>query len=244
MSQIKIALQMYSVRDAVSGGEDLIAALKTVKELGYQGVEFAGFFGLEAETLRAALEEIGLTALSSHEGIDALERNIDALIDYSARLGCPFLACSYAPAHTPEEVERARRVLREAREKAAAHGIEILYHNHTHEFDPVEGTLPIDVIRKACRLEPDLYWVHQSGRDPARFVRENAADIGLVHLKDGNAQGVPCAIGEGVCNIGEILGAVQDMGAEWIVVENDDPVPDGISDARRSRLCLSERFHL
>ena len=39
---MKIGLQMYSLREEIHDAESLLAALKKVKELGYEGVEFAG----------------------------------------------------------------------------------------------------------------------------------------------------------------------------------------------------------
>ena len=50
---MKIAVQLYSLRDIIKGsGENLLAILPRVKELGYDGVEFAGYFGVDAATLR------------------------------------------------------------------------------------------------------------------------------------------------------------------------------------------------
>ena len=45
---MKIAVQMYSVRDAISDSESLLKALEKVKEIGYDGVEFAGYFDTDA----------------------------------------------------------------------------------------------------------------------------------------------------------------------------------------------------
>lgn len=57
---MKIAVQLYSLRDIIKGsGENLLAILPRVKALGYDGVEFAGYFGVDAETLRAALDSAG-----------------------------------------------------------------------------------------------------------------------------------------------------------------------------------------
>ena len=46
--------------------------------------------------------------------------------------------------------------------------------------------------------------------------------------------GNPCAIGEGKNDILGILRASAEIGVEWVVVENDDPTPDGLSDVQRS----------
>ena len=52
---MKFAVQMYSVRDVIGSGEDLLRALATVKEIGLEGVEFTGFYGRGAEIIRRKL---------------------------------------------------------------------------------------------------------------------------------------------------------------------------------------------
>ena len=50
---MKKAIQMYSVRDHIKTGDDMLEILGEVKKLGFDGVEFAGYYGLSAETLKA-----------------------------------------------------------------------------------------------------------------------------------------------------------------------------------------------
>lgn len=42
------------------------------------------------------------------------------------------------------------------------------------------------------------------------------------------------ALGEGNCDIPEVVRAAKDIGIEWLIVENDDPVPNGLDDIGRS----------
>ena len=43
MTKLPIAIQLYSVRDDMAA--DFEGTLRKIKELGYDGVEFAGLFG-------------------------------------------------------------------------------------------------------------------------------------------------------------------------------------------------------
>ena len=56
---MKIGLQLYTIRDCIKSGEDLAEALKKVKAMGYDGVEFAGYAGLTPEEVRKALDDAG-----------------------------------------------------------------------------------------------------------------------------------------------------------------------------------------
>ena len=67
-----IAVQLYSVRDDM--GADPIATLQKIKDMGYDGVEFAGLAGLTAAEMKATCEKIGLTPISAHVGIDDLKK--------------------------------------------------------------------------------------------------------------------------------------------------------------------------
>ena len=55
---MKIAVQLYSLRDIIKGsGEELLAILPKIKALGYDGVEFAGLFGHTAEEVKKMCED-------------------------------------------------------------------------------------------------------------------------------------------------------------------------------------------
>jgi len=67
---MKKAIQLYSVRDHIKTGDDMLRVLGEVKQLGFEGVEFAGYFDLPAEVLKARLDELGLKAVGTHIGLD------------------------------------------------------------------------------------------------------------------------------------------------------------------------------
>ena len=61
---IKLGYQVYSAREDAE--KDLLGVLKQLAAMGYDGVEFAGFYGHSAQEVKAMLEEAGLKAVSSH----------------------------------------------------------------------------------------------------------------------------------------------------------------------------------
>ena len=61
---LPIAVQLYSVRDAAAA--DFYGTLKQIKEMGYDGVEFAGLHGAKPADVKAWCEEIGLNPISAH----------------------------------------------------------------------------------------------------------------------------------------------------------------------------------
>ena len=82
----KYGVQMFGLRDITP--TDLRLALKTVADIGYKYVEFAGFFGHSAEEVRSYLDEFGLEVCSTHTGIDKITpENIEETIAYQKALG-------------------------------------------------------------------------------------------------------------------------------------------------------------
>ncbi|MFU0828589.1 MAG: Sugar phosphate isomerase/epimerase [Lachnoclostridium sp.] len=239
---MRIGLQLYTVRDSYKNGEEFKKILKKIKELGYEGVEFAGYAGLGAKELKEFLDNISLVAISSHHSLQDLEENLDRVIAYNKVLGCQYIVCAYGPTGTKAEVDHIIRVIRRACGAVKDSGMELIYHNHSNEFIPLaDGRIPLDLIGESCNLELDTYWAFHAGVEPCHYIKKHESRISLIHLKDGDFEGRPCAIGEGYNNIKGILAISEKLNTEWLIVENDMPAPDGISDITRSIRFLKEK---
>ncbi len=233
---MKIAVQVYSVRDHINDTETLLKALEEIKKIGYDGVEFAGYFDTDAKTIKAKLDELGLVAVGGHIGLENYEgENLEKTIDFQNTLGVKAVGVGGAPHGTREECEETGRILGNAQKYATdKYGIKVYYHNHCEEFEPLEdGTLPIDIIGSYCSLEIDTYWSFHAGMDNYKLLTEKKDNIVHLHVKDG-IDGKPMALGEGNCDIPTVIKAAKDIGMEWLIVENDDPVPTGFEDITRS----------
>ncbi len=233
---MKIAVQVYSVREHINDTETLLKALEEIKKIGYDGVEFAGYFNTDAATIKAKLDELGLVAVGGHIGLGDFEgENLEKTIEFQNTLGVKAIGVGGAPHDTMLECANTGAVLGKAQEYAVEkYGMKVYYHNHCEEFVPMEkGILPIDVIGGCCSLEVDTYWSFHAGIDNYKFITENKDNIILLHIKDG-IDGKPKALGEGNCDIPAVIKAAKEIGMEWVVVENDDPVPTGFEDIARS----------
>ena len=77
MKKWPIALQVYSVRDAAE--QDFAGTMRQVKEMGYDGVELAGTYGMTVVEMKKILDEIGLELVSAHVGLDLIAQ--DEILD-------------------------------------------------------------------------------------------------------------------------------------------------------------------
>ena len=73
--------------------------------------------------------------------------------------------------------------------------------------------------------------------EPSCLEEECHADA----CEDG-VGGHPKALGEGECDLDAVLDAAQAMGMEWLIVENDDPVPTGFEDITRSLAYIKSKL--
>ena len=248
---LPIALQLYSVRNEMK--KDLAATLKKVKEMGYDGVEFAGLFDRSPTEIKALCEEVGLVPISAHVSINEMFADAEATFAKYAAIGMRFVAIPSLPEEYRPGKERFDEVLEKIKEFGAIankHGLTLLYHNHDFEFVKLDGTYGIDKIYETVsadllQTQLDTCWVNVGGENPADFVRKYAGRAPVVHLKDffgektenmyeliGEKTVAPPKrpegfefrpVGYGKQDFPAILAAAKDAGAEWVVVEQDSP---------------------
>ena len=90
-----IALQLYSLRDLAQ--QDFVRTLELTAELGYEGVEFAGYGGLSSSEMKDHLDRLNLRAVSTHVSLERLRDHLDEEIAYNRVLGNSTLVCPAPP---------------------------------------------------------------------------------------------------------------------------------------------------
>lgn len=232
---MKLAVQLYTLREDYSNGEEFLEILEKVKEIGFDGVEFAGYAGLEPEVIKAKLDELGLVAVGCHMRIENYEgEKLEESIKLGKALGMKYMGVGGADHSTKEEVDKLVDVFSKANERGKDEGIKFYYHNHTEEFEnEIDGKLIMDRIAEGAYLEIDTYWSYCGGADNYKYITEHKDDIILLHVKDGIDRH-PMALGEGDNDLLSVFKAAEATGIEWLILENDAPKPNGIDDITRS----------
>lgn len=247
---LPVALQVYSVRDDASA--DLRSTLEKIKSIGYDGVEFAGLYGYSPDEVKKMCEDIGLVQISAHVPYYDMISDPEGIMSDYKKIGCRFIAIPYlAEEDRPGKdgfdkvIENASLLGKAAKQK----GIQLLYHNHDFEFVKIDGKYALEILydevdAELLKTELDTCWVNVGGEDPAEYIRKFSGRAPVVHLKDffgersedmyeligiekktlarpKNFEFRP--IGSGIQNFSEILKASEEAGAEWLVVEQDQP---------------------
>lgn len=226
MYPLPVAVQLYSIREELAQGFE--APIRKLAEMGYAGVETAGFPGVTPEKAAQLFRELGLTVCSAHSRLPIGDKQNEVL-DTMAAIGARRIILAWLG---PEQfasldgIQRAADMLNEGAAVARAHGLAVGYHNHWQEFTLVEGRPAYEHM--LTRLSPDVlweldtYWAMVAGHDPAEVIRKLGSRAKLLHIKDGpgNRQDAMTAVGDGVQNWPPIMQAGE-AHAEWLVVEID-----------------------
>ena len=249
--KLPIAIQLYSVRDDME--KDFEGTVKKIKELGYEGVEFAGLFGKSGSEVKALCDDLGLVPVSAHVPYyDMLENPAEVLKDYKD-LGCKYVVVPYLTEECrpgTDGWDDTVKGIRKIGEAAKKMGIQLLYHNHDFEFLKIDGKYALDILYDTVpadllQTEIDTCWVNVGGEEPAAYVEKYTGRAPIVHLKDfsgskGNgplykligieeeAQETTSTfefrpVGSGVQDWKKIIASAEKAGAEWVIVEQDDP---------------------
>ena len=190
MKKFPVAIQLYSVRDNMA--DDFEGTLKKIKELGYDGVEFAGIFDKTADEVKALVDKFDLIPISAHVPYaDLIEDTEKVLSDY-VKIGCKFVAIPYMTEEYRPGAEKFDELIENIKiigAKAKEMGMTLLYHNHDFEFVKIDGEYGLDVLYSSVdadifQTELDTCWVNVGGEDPAEYVLKYSGRSPVVHLKD------------------------------------------------------------
>ncbi len=198
MENLKIGIQLYSLRDAMK--EDMDGTLKRVAEMGCEVVEFAGFFDKSAEEVKAMLDKYGLKAVSVHQSIDPYlsEESAQKMVAYLKTLGVRYSCIPWMNKEVFHDEERYQAFVQNVKKVGAMladNGIGLGYHNHDFEFEKENGAYVLDrlyqdVDESLLQPELDLCWVNYGGEDPVAYVNKYAKRSNIVHFKDFFSTGV------------------------------------------------------
>jgi sugar phosphate isomerase/epimerase len=241
----RVGLQLYTVRELMK--QDFDGTIAGVAKIGYKEVEFAGYFGKTPKEAKAVIDGNGLTSPSAHHPIDALESKLPEIIEGAHVIGQKFIVCPYldAKARTADGYKHLAEVCNRAGEATQKAGIQLCYHNHSFEFEKVDGIegKPFDYLLaqtnpKLVKIEMDLCWMAVAGQDPVAYFNKHPGRFPLVHVKDWTNEGTGSRdyegavghpvtghmtnVGSGTIDWKKIFTQSGKAGIQHYFVENDD----------------------
>jgi sugar phosphate isomerase/epimerase len=233
----RIGIQLYTLRRVAQ--PDLAGTLAQLGRIGYKEIEFAGYYGHAPAEVRSILDANGLTAPSTHVGIDVIEKNPDKLFSESKIVGHEWITVPSLPPGakvTADDWKRIGDQFNKAAAQVRAAGFRFAFHNHNAELRKLGNITRLDVLIDATdpalvAYEMDIYWVVNGGGDPLAFLARYPNRFKMLHVKDslGPPDNKMTDVGAGVIDFGKIFAAAN--GIEHYFVEHDQPADPLVSAA-------------
>lgn len=220
--KLKLACQMWSVKDIWQKNGDITSVFPQLAEMGYEGVQSKAFWDCDPDKLEKALIASGLKIADLPVGFPELETEaaLAKTVAFCKRFDVDFVYIPWFKPKTLDGWKDFTRKLDEYGRRLAPSGIRIGYHNHLHEFaEPLDGVCPGDVLVNCptFNFELDVGPVLESGRVPAEVLGRLAGRVPGLHAKPypGTFAGAP----DDRQDWPAILAAARAAGTKWIVVE-------------------------
>ena len=185
----KISVQLYSVREYAK--KDFISVLKKIADIGYVGVEPAGFWNIRPSEFKKIANDLGLQVFSSHSPWAHSADSLGEAMDIADALGLKTIVCGYNTSDFADldAIKRTADTTNAMLEVLNANGYSLMQHNHYWEFDRLDGRLKYDIYRELCpnvKFQLDCFWSTNRGKeDPVAILKSYADSVVAIHMKDG-----------------------------------------------------------
>ncbi len=239
----EIGIQLYTLRNEIKN--DVNATLKAVADAGYQQVECYGF--PDAQPMMKAAADNGLAIRSTHFQWDSVvnpdQKGVtpfSEILEAANKAGLEHLVIPYLADKNRKTLDDYKLLCdrcNRAAEEAKTAGVQLSYHNHSFEFEPMEGgktgyDTMIKHFSPDMQFEVDVFWIQLGGRDPVDMIGKLKGRVSQLHLKDLNKNikapaysGIPDdafeELGDGVIPMEPIIDAAKDAGVKICHVEQD-----------------------
>jgi sugar phosphate isomerase/epimerase len=279
----RAGLQLFTVRDLTA--KDYPGTLMRVSQLGYRMVQTTGSYGdYTAQQIHEFLDRANLVSPATHVS-PRMGPDFERTLDGYQLIGHKYTTVNFGPLpprtapadvtiaqprparpeprrETLDSVKRTADQLNKAGAITQKHGIKVIVHNHTEEFEPLADSSqrPYDVLLaetdpSLVAMELDIGWASVAGesavelfkRAPGRFEVWHVKDVAGLASLDRNASQAArhraakiVPMGEGDIDYRPIFAAAQTAGMRYYFVEQDSAPASGDSmrDAGKSYAAL------
>jgi sugar phosphate isomerase/epimerase len=254
-----LGFQVYTLRKVIEA--DPLTILKAVRQIGYREIECTAG---NLDKMWSAIQETGLRPVSLHTDRSMFTPDeglfVQSSLDLAKQRGFKYVVVPSLPIGQggAEGVKRIADRLNRQGEQAKNSGMTLCYHNHAHDFAPVDGVPALRMLLdqtdpKFVQLEMDIFWVVRAGHNPVDALKAHKGRVPLLHLKD-QAAGTPVAfdervpptafqeVGSGSLHIPDVLTAADAAGVKHYFVEQDQTAGDPVISLRKSFEYLKPLF--
>jgi sugar phosphate isomerase/epimerase len=224
----KIAVNISSLRKHKP--EETFSIVEKLAQIGYDGVEFMRYTGVNAKELRKVLDANGIVSSGNHIAYESLIDDLEAVLDYNLEIGSPYIIIPRLPEllRNPEGAKKASEILSHPAEACKKHGIRLMYQHHDWELVPHKGKNALDIMAETLPedlffFQMETYWLKASGLDTLSFINKFRNRCVSIHI--GDKKSVEDAdyteLGRGIVDIPGVVEICKKIGVDWYNIQQE-----------------------
>ncbi|MFI3229348.1 MAG: sugar phosphate isomerase/epimerase [Bacillota bacterium] len=230
---MELGVQLYTLRKFMDGNENFADLMDWVKDLGCKYIQLSGGKNLDYKEVKKIIDDRDLTITLTHSPYDRIRDDLDALAEEHIHCGIKTIGVGSLPKNFRGDgrvnFNQFIDVMNGASEKLKAYDLNLSYHNHAFEFEPMaDGELMMDkLIRELPDLQfvLDTYWVHFAKHSNEEYIKKLNGRLLNVHLKGYRKIlglfPVLCECNRGSLDIAKLLPLFEAAGTQYALIEQD-----------------------
>jgi len=225
--RLPIGTQLWCVRKQLA--TDIPGTLTALSAIGYEGVELENAFGRPGAEWRKHLDAAKLKACGFHHTLSELQGDkLAATIEFNQAIGNRNLIIrSLAPEvyKSADLLKQTADAVNEAAVKVRPHKLRVGYHNHSADFNRIDGEYWWNLF--ADRTTKDVILQLDTGNASVLtsvslvdLIRRNAGRTVTMHVKPFSKANPNAYLGADELDWPGIMTAVESVGGlEWYIIE-------------------------
>lgn len=224
---IPMATQLWCVRKQLAN--DIPGTLGALAKAGYQAVELENAFGKSGAEWRGFLDAAGLKPCGFHHTLGELQgEKLRASIAFNQAIGNPNLIIRSLPKEvytSADLLEKTADEVNAIAEKLRPHGLRVGYHNHTSDFNRIDGEFWwnrfADATGKDVILQLDTGNASEMAGVPlVDLLKRNAGRTVSMHVKPYSKASPDAYLGADELDWPAIMTTAESVGGiEWYIIE-------------------------
>jgi len=225
--RIPIGTQLWCVRKQLA--TEIPGTLQELSKIGFEAVELENAFGKSGVEWRKHLDAAKLKACGFHHRLDELQGDkISATVEFNQAVGNRNLIIRSLPADVYKSADLLKKTadaVNEAAEKFKPHKLRVGYHNHTTDFNRIDGEYWWNVF--ADRTSKDVILQLDTGNASEMagvsvldLIRRNPGRTISMHVKPFSKKNPDAYLGADELDWPAIMTAAESTGGiEWYIIE-------------------------
>lgn len=236
MAEVKLGIQLFTLRDSIQNAEDFDKTLAELKNEGVSVVQISAIGPIPQNEVKEIVEKYGMDVCVTHTNFERMKAETQKVIDEHKMIACDQLGLGAMSDDYRKDLASLRQFIKDAEKigkLCKENGCTFAYHNHDFEFKTVleDGRTIMQVLLEETNPDyfwfiPDTAWIQIGGENPVEFLEKLKGRVKVCHFKDyikaDTERGFKFTeLGKGEVDIPACYRKLKEMGVPYAVYEHD-----------------------